>query len=342
MKKCTNCGEENPNDFKACKNCGKTLLSSFFAELKKEKITILLLLFVFSFWGIKLYDKITYKSANLIDNHTNIEVAKYKIPSKWISFGRVFYNPTSIPNLLTFCISAANPKENVDIRFFSTQYETSDNLINSDKDYKDTDTTEKYLTNIVKRLAPSAEYIKLEKKINPSSYEITFAKEKQDFFKTMYENINPGTTKGLSWLENLSATPVHYVFSYYEKGEKYYHILECLFVSFSQYFLNEPEAKLTAVVKYTKCEDFFSYRAPEKYFAKNKGKYNTFKNNFNINPEWIDYSYAERRKLLASANYLTTETLVAGGTFDTEAFKNLVYIIEYLDKASIETIRNMY
>lgn len=341
MKKCSHCKEENPNDFKVCKNCGKTLTNSFFTELNKEKITVILILFVLSFWGIKIYDKYVYKSVKLIDNQSNIEVVKYKAPKKWVSFGRVFYNPSSIPNLMTFFVTTVNPKENADIQFFSTQYETSGNLLYSKEDYKTRDTAEKYLINIVKKLSPSAEYVKLEKKIKPSIYEIERAKEKQNFFKTLYANINPGTTKGLSWLENLSVVPVHYIFSYYDKGEKYYQLIEGRFVSFSQCFLNEPEAKLIAVIKYTKCEDFFSYRAPEKYFAKNKGKYNTFKKNFNVNPEWVEYSYAERRKLLSSVNYLTTETLVAGGNFNTENFKNLIYIIEYLDKASIDTIRNM-
>lgn len=341
MKKCSHCKEENPNDFKVCKNCGKILKNNFFTELKKEKIIIFLILIMFSFGSVKLYDKLTYKPAKLVDNIPNIEVVQYKVPAKWLSFGKVFYNPSSIPNLLTFQVSAVDPKNNIDMHFFSTQYETSGNILYSKEDYKTKDTPEKYLINIVKKLSPSAEYIKLEKKIKPSIYEIKNTKEKQDFFKILYANINPGTTKGLSWLENLSVVPVHYIFSYYEQGEKYYQLLEGRFVSFSQCFLNEPDAKLIAVIKYTKCENFFSYRASEKYFAKNKGKYNTFKKNFNINPLWIDYSYAERRKLLSSLNYLTTETLVAGGNFDMEAFKNSVYIIEYLDKASIDTIRNM-
>lgn len=341
MKKCSNCKEENPDDFKVCKNCGKILTNNSFTKLKKTKITVFILLFVFCFWGVKLYDKFAYKPAKLVDNITNIEVAQYKIPSKWVSFGKVFYNPSSIPNLLTFYVSAVDPKKDIDMHFFSTQYETSGNIVNSEEEYKDKDNPEKYLTNIVKQLVPSAEFIKLEKKIKPSQNEINKAKKEQDFLKVLYENINPGTTKGLSWLENLSVVPVHYIFSYYEHGKKYYQILDGRFVSFSQCFMNESAAQLTAVVRYTKCEDFFSYRASEKYFFKNKRKYNAFKRNFNINPKWIDYSYAERRKILASADYLTTETLLAGGNFDTEAFKNLVYIIEYLDKESVETIRNM-
>lgn len=341
MKKCSNCKEENPDDFKVCKKCGKILLKNNFIKLKKVGINIILLIVTVFFAGIKIYDRIIYTSGKIIDNRSNIEVVQYKAPAKWLSFGKVFYNKSSIPNLLTFFVTTVNPKEDVDIQFFSTQYETSGNLVNSDKEYKDKDSPEKYMANIVKKLAPSAEYVKLEKKIKPSQYELNYAKKEQNFFKVLYENINPGTTKGLSWLENFSVIPVHYIFSYYDKGEKYYQLIECRFVSFSQCFMNESAARLTAVIKYTKCEDFFSYRAPEKYFAKNKGKYNTFKKNLNVNPAWIDYSYAERRKLLASANYLTTETLLAGGNFDTESFKNLVYIIEYLDKESIETIRNM-
>lgn len=349
MKKCSCCGEKNPEDFRVCKNCGKLLDNyeqgiGIKVGIKTIIVVFVIILFIFIWLGMRIYDKIAYTETGLPDKKYNMDVVNFKIPAKWIPIGKVFYNPKSIPNLLTFFVAAVNPQEDVDFQFFSTQFETSDNLVFSDNENDCKINELNYFSAIVKKISPSAENIKIIKIEKPSKKEIKQAKEDENFFISLYTNINPGTTKGQSWIEDIRTIPVHYIFSYEDKGEQYYQLLEGRFVSFVQYFSKSVTSKsdLRAKIRYTKCENIFSYRAPVKYFDKNMRKYETFKSSLKKNPEWMEYSYSERRQLLASSNFLTTESLAGGDKFDTEAFKNMVYTIEYLDKASVQRIKDMY
>lgn len=348
MKNCDNCKSENEDNLNACKQCGSPLKSNV-DGIKVGAKTIgflLVILLVIAFvLGQKIYDKVSYEKISLPDKQYNMDVVSFKIPKKWIPIGRVFYNPNSIPNLLTFFVAGVNPKDVVEFQFFSTQYETDDGKeFQNTGEYKAVD-PQKYFTGIVKRLSPTATNIVLEKVIPPSKGELKKAKHDADFFNYIYNDINPGTTRGRSWLDNLTVLPVKYVFSYEEKGKNYKHLLTGRFVSFVQCFsisLNQ-DANIHTAIKFIKCEDVFSYKAEESMFKKNEGKFEVFRKNLVINPEWIEYSNSERRqKLLEKTSYITTDSLVGGDKFNRDEFKNMIYYIEYLDKASMNTIKDDY
>ncbi len=345
-KRCHYCNQDNPNDFVVCQKCGK-LLDSHSEGIKIGSKTIIVVIFIlfsiFGYLGIRIYDKICYRTVGLPDKKYNLDVVTFKIPQKWIPIGKVFYNPNSIPNLLTFFVATANPKEDVECQYFSTQYETDDGSeFQKTKEYSEVN-SEEYFKKIVKKISPNAKNIKFVQEIEPNKKEDSLSKQDNTFFTSLYEDINPGTTKGKSWLVNVCFKPVHYVFTYEENGIEYKQLLEGRFVSFVQCFsksIEHPEPIFA--IKFIKCEDIFSYKVPEKNYDKNFRYYKVFKNSLKVNQQWIEYSYSERRQLLEKFNYITTESLVGGDKFDKEKFKNMVYAIEYLDKASVESIEKQY
>ena len=71
-------------------------------------------------------------------------------------------------------------------------------------------------------------------------------------------------------------------------------------------------------------------------------KYNTFKREMKINPQWIAKSYDERRSYISQADYITTQTLSGGNKFSQEELKNMVYAIEFLDEKSKSVIKSRY
>lgn len=346
MKKCSKCGTQNPSDYKVCQNCGKLLQQTDGIKIGvKTVLTVILGIVLMLTWlGFRIYDRTAYQVIGLPDKKYNLDVVNFKVPYKWIPVGKVFYNPNSIPNLLTFFVAVINPKEDVECQFFSTQYETSNKSIEKKGgSFPKTDSVD-YFYSIIKQHSTKAENIELIEIIEPSKDEIQQANKDKSFFVSMYENINPGTTKGQTWLDSMEVVPVHYLFSYQEDGKTYYHLLEGRFVFFIQCFSRVLHTRddIHTAISYTKCENIFSYKAPIEYFKKNQRKYHTFKKSLKINPEWIEYSYGERRNLLSKMGYLTTESLVGGDKFRINEFKNMVYNIEYLDNTSVQEIQRKY
>jgi DNA-directed RNA polymerase specialized sigma subunit len=86
----------------------------------------------------------------------------------------------------------------------------------------------------------------------------------------------------------------------------------------------------------------FSYKTLAENFDKNLRKYNTFKREMKINPQWIAKSYDERRSYISQADYITTQTLSGGNKFSQEELKNMVYAIEFLDEKSKSVIKSRY
>ena len=340
-KRCIYCEVKNPDDFCVCKNCGKILNQDGIKVGKSVIFFVFLFVFLILFYiGAKIYDKMQYKEVSLPDKKYNMNVVQFKMPKKWVPVGRVFYNPKSIPNLLTFFVAAVNPKEVVEFQFFSTQFETDDGKeFQSTGKYKPV-SPEGYFAKIIKKLSPNATNIKLEKVIVASKKELDKAKLDGKNFNKIYEDINPGTTKGRSWIDNYVNIPIKYIYSYEEKGKKYKHLLEGRFVSFVQCFSNKLEktAKTHTAIKFIKCEDVFSYKAESTLFEKNKSKYKVFNKNVKINPQWIEYANSERRQILSDVEYITTESIVGGDKFKLNEFKNTIYVIEYLDYFSVSEI----
>ncbi|MBQ2644623.1 hypothetical protein IJG14_03510 [bacterium] len=311
-----------------------------------KKIIVLILIVMFSILGYvgnKVYYKNFYKTIKLPDKKYNTDIVEFTIPSKWIPIGKELYNPKSIPNLLTFFVAGINPKEEIEFQFFSTQFETQKFQDISNTQELNKFSAENYLTNVIKKLSPKAQNIELEKIITISGKETNEAEDYIEKYNKLYEDINPVTTKGKSWLENFEVQPVKYLFSYTEGKDKYYQLLEGRFVFFIQCFSKaiDENTPIHTAIQFTKCEDLFSYKAKQNLFKKNMHKYKVFKKSIKINKTWLDYTNDERMQLLENLSYITTESLQGGAKFNPEAFKNTIYYIEYLDNNSKTALEKM-
>lgn len=348
MKKCPFCEAENSDDLEVCEKCGKSLNEIPKGEIKVGWKTIAVILTILVaivvFVSLKVFDKFFNNPISMPDPKYNLDVVSYKIPAKWLYSDNIFYNENSLPNLLTFYIAAINPEKNSEFRYFSTQFETVDIDVENDKDFWTPVSPDDFFTNVVKKMSPNAENICIVDIIKPTKKELKDAKEQSAFYSMLYDEINPGTEKGRTWLFNYKITPVHYIFSYKEGGVEYYQMIDAQYTSFLQCFSRylDANAKVKSVTRFTKCDSMFSYKAPVSVFEKNLGKYKSFKKSLVVNPKWLEQSYAERRKYLSSANYITTETLLGGSKFDQEDLKNLVYSIEYMDKETRATLLSTY
>lgn len=347
-KFCKNCNTENPDDILVCKNCGQSLPEKTYEGIKIGKKTIfvifLILIAIIYKLSFKVYDKTIYKIASLPDKERLITVADFKIPQNWVPVGKLVYNPKSIPNMYTFFVAGINPKENVDIQFFSTQYETK-NLV----DYQVTDedeiiSSEQYLASVLKKLAPTATNVKFVKELKPSLQSYVKAEQEKYLFENLYKENNPNTEKGKSWLERYEIKPVKYLYSYEENGKNFYHLLEGTFVFFIQCFANTPDedAPVHASVKFIKCEDMFSYQAEASLYEKYLPQYKIFHDSVTINPKWEEKANLARRDKLAEVSYISTNSLEGGDKFKVEEFKNMVFYLEYLDETTKINLRLSY
>lgn len=343
MKKCSFCETENTDDALTCESCGKSFQEEVGIKIGNKTVAaiVLVLLAIVVFISVKTYDKLNYNKISLPDNKYNISVADYKIPAKWLYADNIFYNQNSIPNLLTFYIVTVNPDKNAEFRCFSTQFETEDLDVSDNKAVNAPFDYDAFVTDVVKKMSPNAENISLIKINPPSKDEMKKAKEDAEFYSSLYYEINPGTQKGSTWLNNYAVQPVHYLFSYKENGHEYYQMIDAKISSFVQCF-SRDEKNIKSATKFVKCESMFSYKTLAENFDKNLRKYNTFKREMKINPQWIAKSYDERRSYISQADYITTQTLSGGNKFSQEELKNMVYAIEFLDEKSKSVIKSRY
>lgn len=294
-------------------------------------ITIIVLL---SILGIKIFNKMFYKSTGLPDKKYYKNVVEFYYPHSWIPLGKVFYNPKSIPNLLTYFVATVDPKNIVECQFFSTQTETDNG-----EEYYFTKKVpkiipEEYISVAIAKMSPTAKDVRLIKSYKPTYLELKKAKRDKRVFSSVYSDSNPGNTKGSSGLENLTYLPFHYLYEYVEDGKNILHLMEGRLVFFNQYYAKayNSDKQYVTSVKFVKCEDVFSYKAEKSLFNKNYAVYKFFKKNLKKNKEWEELALAERQQILANLPSETTATLDGGEKFDMEAFKNTVYNIEYPDK----------
>lgn len=347
-KICKYCNCENPNDFSVCKNCGKLLENNNQEGIRISKkflvFVFLIIAAIITSVSFKIYDKNAYFVTSLPDKETMMDIVTFKLPQNWVPIGRSFYNANSIPNMYTFFIAAINPKEDIDFQYFSTQCETDNGKEFQEGNQFTTVTPEDYFKNIIKKITPKAENITLVERINPSKKDLIEAAKEKFLFESVYADSNPGTTKGRTWLEKYSVTPVKYIFTFEENGKTYKQLLEGTFVFFVQCFSNklELDAPIHTAIKFIKCENIYSYKAESQLFDKNMGKYKVFHKNVKINNDWVDYSNVKRRNKLAELSYLTTNSLVGGDKFNVGKFKNTIYYIEYLDKNTKFDIKKSY
>ncbi|MCR5261741.1 MAG: hypothetical protein K6C94_07880 [Candidatus Gastranaerophilales bacterium] len=345
-KICTDCKTENPNDFIVCKNCGKILPKSREIRTgKKTNFVILTVIFlILVFIGVKVYDKKAYQVINFPDKYTNLDVLTFKLPAKWIPIGKVTYNPHSIPNMYTYFIAAINPKNNVNMQFFSTQFETDDGREFKQNGSVSKIKSEDYFRYIVKKMSPKAKNIKFIKSYPIEKKELKKAAIDKFLVEVIYKDLNPKTTKGRCWLDSFEVTPVRYLFSFEENGKTIYQLIEGRFVYFVHCYSKEmiEGGEIMSAIKFIKCENVFSYQAEEKLFKKNLNKYHVFKNNIKHNKIWEQYTGQQRRKKLAEVSFMTTNSLVGGDRFDREKFKNTIYYIEYLDDFTIKSLNKTY
>ena len=299
---------------------------------------------ILCFLGIRIHNKLSYKTIALTDKKYYKDVAEFSYPAKWVPLGKVFYNPQSIPNLLTFFVATVNPKEIVECQFFSPQMETD----NGREFFSTTKLAkfapEKYLENAILKMSPTAKNIKLVKKITPGKKELKQAYLDKNLFNSIYTETNPGTTKGCSELNGLTFLPVHYLYEYNEDGKDIMHLMEGRIVFFNQTFSKsvDENAPINVAIKYIKCENIFSYKAEKTLYRKNIGIYKHFKKSLKTNEEWEKLAVAERQQILQKLPTITTMSLGGGDKFDIDAFKNTVYKIEYPDETTITMSRYFY
>ncbi len=344
MKKCSQCGEFNSDDFIICAKCGKLLNKRLIKSENHIKFFVFTVIIVtFIFIGTKIYDKLAYKTLIIRDyEFTRDIVASYKIPSNWYYSENIIYNPKSIPNLLRYYVIVKDKRNSNEFLFFSTQYESSGNIVLEREE--EVINPEEYFINIIKNIYPNAKNIKLVSKRRARTKEKKEMKESQELFEIIYNETNPPTPKCKSGIEYEVAEPIHYLFSYEDNGQRYYQQFDGRIISFTQNFSKEitRQRNMNIKIRYIKCEDIFSYRAKVKEYRKNLRKYNVFKASYKKNDNWEEYNIKVRQQILALTNYMTTETHTAGEKFDIESFKNLIYTIEYLDKESRERIEELY
>jgi len=345
-KICSNCKTENPDDYKACKECGKLLPKSVGIKTGKKTnfVIFTVIILILAFLCIKVYDKKAYQVVNFPDKYTNLDVLTFKLPAKWIPLGKVTYNPHSIPNMYTYFIAAVNPKNNVNMQFFSTQFETDDGR--EFKEYGEITPvkSEDYFKYIVKRLSPKAKNIKLAEKLPVPKKELKDAAFDQFLFDVIYRDLNPKTTKGRCWLKTFEIVPVRYLYTFEENGKTMYQLIEGRFVYMVHCFSKEmlESGETMAAIKFIKCENIFSYQAEQKDFEKNMNKYLVFKKNIRHNKIWEQYTGMQRRNKLAEISFMTTNSLVGGDKFNKEKFKNTIYYIEYLDDYAFTSLKKTY
>lgn len=305
--------------------------------------TIVLILLVLTCVGVRIFNKLYYKTVSLPDKKYYKDVVQFSYPQKWIPLGKVIYNPQSIPNLLTYFVATVNPKEIVECQFFSTQTETdngSDFYCNKNLT---TPNPETYFSAAIMKMSPTAKDMKLVKSFKPTYLELRRAKLDMDMLNSVYQDSNPGNDKGRTTLENLTFLPVHYLYEYVEDGKTILHLMEGRYVFYNQSYSNslDSDSPYSVAIKFIKCENVFSYKAEKSIYKKNFGIYKHFKKTLKINKEWEKLALAERRQILDKLPTVTTATLDGGEKFNTEAFKNTMYNIEYPDEQT-ETMSSFY
>lgn len=304
---------------------------------------ILLILIVLFCLGVRIFNRLFYKSVALPDKKYYKDVVQFSYPKNWIPLGKVFYNPKSIPNLLTYFVATVNPNEIVECQFFSPQMETdngSDYYLNKKLTKPNPET---YFAAAIMKMSPTAKDVRLVKSFKPTYLELRRAKLDKVMLNTVYQDSNPGNDKGRSCLENLTFLPVHYLYEYKENGKTILHLIEGRFVFFNQCFAQslDFDVPYLVAIKFVKCEDIFSYKAEKSIYGKNLIIYNYFKKHLKKNKEWERLAVAERQEILAKLPTVTTATLDGGEKFNDEAFKNTVYNIEYPEE-STDTMSSYY
>lgn len=305
---------------------------------------IFLILAVLFVLGVKIFNKSFYKTVALPDKKYYKNVVEFSYPKKWIPLGKVFYNPNSIPNLLTFFVATVNPKEIVECQFFSTQMETDDG-----SEYYLTKNTAKadpvmYFASAIMKMSPTAKDLKLVKSYKPTYLELRRAKLDKNLLRDVYADSNPANDKGQSSLFELTYLPVHYLYEYVEDGKTIHHLIEGRFVFFNQLYSKSMgfNVPVSVSIKFVRCENVFSYKAEKSIYWKNYGIYKNFKDNLKINDEWEKLAMQERQDILVSLPKVTTATLEGGGKFNLEGFKNTVYSILYPDEETLTMARYYY
>lgn len=311
---------------------------------KKTIISVLIFIVaILTLLGFRTYNKLFFKTVALTDKKYHTDVVEFSYPKSWVPLGKVFYNPHSIPNLLTYFVATVNPQKIIECQFFSTQMETDNG-----REFFSTGKTakvqpEEYFKNAILKMSPTAKNLQLKEKINPSKKELKQANFDKDLLNQIYSETNLGAEKGSSRLDDLTFLPVHYIYEYNEDGKEILHLIEGRFVFFNQIFSRElgDDAPINVSIKFVKCEDVFSYKAEKSLYKKNYGLYKHFKKNLKINEEWTKLATAERQQLLQKLPTITTVSMDGGDKFDTEAFKTTVYNIVYPDETT-ETMSRYY
>jgi len=319
-------------------------------QLREKLIIAILVIICIPFlWKLFLIidEKKNYTIETLYDSENGLKVFEYPRKNDWLHFDKVVYNKKSVPNYATYIAAITNFKEQSLIEFFSTQFETEvketqifakdyvESAENEEENDKDIINSVEYMTSVLKKMNPNAENIQIVENYAAKTKNINKKYSKQkNFLTTVYKNMNPDTDKSSSSLDNTKSEPVSILFSFYEKGYHYYERFDCDFMTFKQ-IINESmkTKKIKQEIIYVKCADIFTYKAPAKYYKKNLRKYEIFKKYTKQNQEWIDAINQERRVLINSINYSTTQTIMAGDKFQPNSFKNMIYTIEYMNDA---------
>ena len=317
---------------------------------EKLIITLLIIICIPLLWKLILVidEKKNYTIETLYDTENGLKVLEFPRKNDWLYFNKVVYNTKSVPNYATYIAAITNLKEQSLIEFFSTQFETDvketqifakdyvepteDEQEDEQENNKDIINSVEYMTSVLKKMNPNAENIQIAKNsaANKKNANKKYAKQKK-FLTTVYSSMNPDTDKSSSSLENIKSEPVSILFSFYEKGYHYYQRFDCDFMTFKQIIKESMKTKkIKQEIIYVKCADMYTYKAPAKYYKKNLRKYEIFKKYTKQNKEWINAINQERRELINSKNYSTTQTIMAGDKFQPASFKNLIYTIEYM------------
>lgn len=322
--------------------------SEFGVGIKIGKNTVIvvvaLILVLVFFLCVKIYNRVFYKTVALPDKKYYKDVVQFSYPKKWVPLGKVFYNPNSIPNLLTFFVATVNPKEVVECQFFSTQMETDDGQEYFLNKKMATPEPELYFATAIMKMSPTAKDIKLVKSYKPTYLELRRARLDKNLVQDVYSDSNPTNDKGQSSLNKLTYLPVHYLYEYVEDGKIIRHLIEGRFVFFNQIYSKSIvyNAPPKVAIKYIRCENIYSYKAEKSLYWKNYGIYKNFKNNLKINQEWEKLAMSERQAILEQLPHVTTVTLNGGGQFNLEEFKNTVYRILYPDEETLTMARYYY
>lgn len=289
-------------------------------------------------------EKRCYDKETLNDPLFNIKVIDFPVKDGWRSYGKVIVNEQSIPNFETFFIAAVYPDEQAEIKLFSTQFETAvqkleefpvNEEIPSEINSVSVNNNQAadYMFSVLKKMNPKAENIKLIKNYTkPSQKNSRKYLNKKQFLISAYSDINPATQKSKSELKNVIAEPVSLLFSFYENGYRYYQRIDCDYTGFVQVFEETMSSKkIRQKIKYTKCENVYSYRVLAKYYGKNLRTYEVFKKYAIPDKTWLETVNEARRKIIHASGYSTTQTIMSGDKFNPELLKNLIYTIEYMD-----------